>query len=63
MEMWMEPFRLNRLSETDIDSTIECAGGRRAVPDHSREADQNADYDFLDAVVELKLFEEEGTVP
>jgi len=60
MERTMEHFRLNKLNEDDIDMVVAAAGGCRAVPDHSIEKRLNADYLLGDAVLELKLFEEEG---
>ncbi len=56
----MDHFRLNKLKEVDIDALITAAGGRRAVDDHSTEKSLNADYLLDEAVIELKLFEEEG---
>ena len=53
-------FRLNRLTEEDIDQIVFNAGGKRAVSDHCLETELNADYLLDDAIVELKLIEEEG---
>jgi len=56
----MDHFRLNKLKEVDINVLIDAVGGRRAVDDHSTEGSLNADYLLDEAVIELKLFEEEG---
>ncbi|MFK7779519.1 MAG: hypothetical protein QM501_15560 [Gimesia sp.] len=56
----MDVFRLNHLREEDVDQIVLNAGGKRAVPDHCVETEMNADYLFDDAIIELKLIEEEG---
>jgi hypothetical protein len=51
---------IGRLSEADFDEIISRAGGSRFAADHFVEGNPNADYVMGDAVVELKLVEEEG---
>jgi len=56
----MDYVHIGKLEESDFDAIIERAGGRRLSPDDSRENRSNADYTLGEAVVELKLVEEEG---
>jgi hypothetical protein len=49
-----------KVYELDFDTMIEAAGGKRHVYDTVTQKEKNADYEFSDAVVELKLIEEEG---
>ena len=50
----MEYIRIRQISEADFDSLIVKAGGQR-IPDEG-----SADYILNEAVIELKLLEEEG---
>lgn len=56
----MDYLRIGRILEEDFDSMVENAGGSRFSADHSREIQLNADYRLGNAVVELKIVEEEG---
>jgi len=56
----MEYARIGKLEERDFDAIVTRAGGRRLSEDHSREERPNADYVLNEAVLELKLIEEEG---
>jgi len=56
----MDYVHIGKLEESDFDAIIEHAGGRRLSADDSREYRPNADYALGEAVVELKLVEEEG---
>lgn len=51
-------LKISRFTENDFDSIIESIGGRRFSEDDSKETEQNCDYVFEDALVELKLVEE-----
>lgn len=53
-------IKIDRLVEDDFTKIIENAGGYRFSKDDSREKNLNADYVFENAIVELKLVEEEG---
>jgi hypothetical protein len=48
------------ISETDIDQIVRTAGGVRAHEDAHRRARKGADYRLKDAVIELKILEEDG---
>ena len=52
--------RIRPLTEKCFDEIVELAGGRRAHPDHDRRAARNADYILGDAVLELKILDDEG---
>ncbi len=56
----MEYLRIGRLLEEDFDSMVNKTGGSRISADHTREQELNADYLLGNAVVELKIIEEEG---
>ncbi len=56
----MDYMRIYKLMEDDFDRIIESAGGKRLSVDDSREKPHNADYILDDAIIELKLIEEEG---
>ncbi|MCH8805858.1 MAG: hypothetical protein IH986_07200 [Planctomycetes bacterium] len=56
----MDYMRIGRLNEGDFDDIIEHTGGSRLVTDDAREKGPNADYVFKEAIIELKLVEEEG---
>jgi len=56
----LQYLRITTFAETDFDRIVEQAGGCRFAPDDSREKEPNADYVLNEAVVELKLVEEEG---
>jgi hypothetical protein len=55
-----ELIRINRLTESDITAIVDAAGGVRYSADDSKEQRLNADYVINNAIVELKLVEEEG---
>lgn len=55
----LECIRINTVAETDIDQIILNAGGTRVVC-NGPDKPQNADYSLHEAIVELKLIEEEG---
>jgi hypothetical protein len=48
------------ISESDIDEIVRTAGGIRAHEDAHRRARKGADYRLKDAVIELKILEEDG---
>lgn len=52
--------RIRPLTEDSFNEIVELAGGRRAHPDHDRRAARNADYILGDAVIELKILDDEG---
>lgn len=52
--------RIRPLSEDVCNEIVELAGGLRAHPDHDRREARNADYILGDAVIELKILEDEG---
>lgn len=56
----MEYMRFGRLREEDFDEIIASCGGHRAVADHTRSKELNADYLLNEAIIELKLIDEEG---
>lgn len=56
----MDYLRIGRILEEDFDLMVEEAGGSRYSTDHSRESEKNADYRLGNAIVELKIIEEEG---
>jgi hypothetical protein len=56
----LDHFFLQRISERDLDTIVETAGGTRVVEDDSRETELNADYLLHESIIELKLIEEEG---
>ena len=56
----MEYMRIARLREEDFDGIVTSCGGHRAVVDHTRSKAQNADYILNEAIIELKLVDEEG---
>jgi len=48
------------MREEDFDEIIAKAGGCRTAADDSRSSELNADYFLNEAIIELKLIEEEG---
>lgn len=48
------------ISESDIDEIVRNAGGIRAHEDAHRRTKKGADYRFKEAVIELKILEEDG---
>lgn len=56
----MDCMRIARLLESDFDQIIAAIGGHRFSPPTGRNPPKNADYIVDDAIVELKLIEEEG---
>lgn len=53
-------FPIPRISESFFDTVIEKAEGRRLFDEEKTEGIDNADYLMNGAVLELKIFEEEG---
>ena len=53
-------LRIARVTEADFDRLVTLAGGRRNSEDSSAKDAPNADYLLDDAIIELKLIEEEG---
>ncbi len=56
----METLRIRPLTEGDLDSIIEDAGGTRAFTSQGARDPRNADYVLDGTVLELKLIEEDG---
>ena len=56
----LDYLRIGRILEKDFDFIVEEAGGFRYSADHSRENEHNADYRLGNAVIELKIVEDEG---
>lgn len=54
----MDYFKISKFTENDFTSIIESIGGRRFSINDSKETQQNCDYVFQDALIELKLVEE-----
>ena len=54
------PPVIRPLREADIDAVFARAGGGRAHPDVDRRTDVGADYRLGDAVIELKMLDDEG---
>jgi hypothetical protein len=55
----MEHTNIFRITEKDFDDMIQRIGGRRLSKDDSREKAENADYILDNALIELKIVEEE----
>lgn len=60
MDSNIEFMRIGKLTESDFDSIIKSAGGDRLSLDASKETTENADYIIDNAIIELKIIEEEG---
>lgn len=58
--MPLEPPQIHPIAEDDLDAVIIAAGGQRAHPDADRRSSVGADYLLGDALVELKLLDEDG---
>jgi hypothetical protein len=56
----METIRIRPVIESDFDTIIKAAGGKRAHIDADRRKLPGADYLLNEAVLELKLLDEEG---
>jgi hypothetical protein len=56
----MNHFRMRPVSEADVRSVVEAAGGRIAHPDYSARTNIGADFVLGNAIVELKALEDEG---
>lgn len=56
----LDTTRIRPITEVAFDSIIKAAGGIRAHPDHDRRQDRGADYVLGNAVLELKILEDEG---
>lgn len=56
----METIRIRPVIESDFDTIIKAAGGKRAHVDADRRKLPGADYLLNEAVLELKLLDEEG---
>ena len=55
-----DDFRIRPVTEDDVDSVIAAAGGVRAHPDADRRARPGADYRLGEALIELKVLDDEG---
>lgn len=55
----LKSIRINTVAEADIDEVVSSAGGARVVCE-GPDKPQNADYLLNEAIIELKLVEEEG---
>lgn len=53
-------FQIHVVTEADVDAVIAESGGRRAHPDSDRRLVPGADYVLGDAVIELKMLDDEG---
>jgi hypothetical protein len=56
----MDHFRIAPVSESDVRSVVEAAGGRVAHPDYSTRINKGADFVLGNAIVELKALNDEG---
>lgn len=56
----MQPPQIRPVSESDVEAVLLEAGGSRAHPDADRRAAMGADFRLDDAIIELKLLEEDG---
>ncbi len=56
----MDHFRIRPIAESDVDTVVLEAGGRRAHPDHDRRDLRGADFVLGDLVIELKALDEDG---
>ncbi|MCP1247113.1 hypothetical protein NKW54_14355 [Acetobacter cerevisiae] len=56
----IQSFKIPPITETDLDTVIENAGGSRLHPDHDRRDKIGADYRLGEALIELKFLDEEG---
>ena len=54
----MEHINISKITESDFDSIIENAGGKRVSRDHTKETKLNCDYKLHGSLIELKLIEE-----
>lgn len=55
----MECLKISKLTEDDFEEIFARIGGSRYSSDHSREKTLNCDFKFRNALVELKLIDEE----
>lgn len=53
-------FRIQPLSESEIENIVIKAGGRRAHPDADKRSQRGADFVLGSSVIELKILEDEG---
>lgn len=56
----MESFRIRALREADIEEIITAAGGFRAHPNAERRHHPGADFCLGEAIIELKIIDDEG---
>jgi hypothetical protein len=56
----MDYVKIGKPTERNFEDIIQKAGGRRLSEDESRETERNADFQLGQAIVELKLVNEEG---
>jgi hypothetical protein len=56
----METIRIRPLSEPDFDAIMAAAGGKPAHLNTDRRDRQGADYRLNEAIIELKMLDEEG---
>jgi len=53
-------FRVRQLTEADVDTVVQLAGGQRAHSDAHLRQQPSADYVLREAVIELKTLNDEG---
>lgn len=53
-------FRIQRISEAEVEKVVIRAGGKRAHPDADRRSLRGADFVLGNSVIELKILEDEG---
>lgn len=53
-------FRIQRVSEAEVETVVIRAGGKRAHPDADRRSLRGADFVLGSSVIELKILEDEG---
>lgn len=56
----MESWRIRPIAESDLDGIVLGAGGIRAHPEAPRRLEVGADYVLEEAVIELKVLEDDG---
>ena len=56
----MDSLRITPLTEDAVDALIEAAGGGRAHTDADRRSKRGADYLLGEAIIELKILEDDG---
>lgn len=56
----LQTFRIQGISEAEIETVIIRAGGTRAHPDADRRSEKGADFVLGSSIIELKILEDEG---